>query len=108
MLLNTFYQRPPRKETPIGTQTRPRQADRAEAARTHRIADGDTLAALAARYLGSSERLMEIYEANRDLLSDPDVLPIGVELRIPPPWHASSTAPTSRRPLVPVVRHQPE
>lgn len=52
--------------------------------RTHKIVDGDTLAALAERYLGSSLRAGEIFEANRDVLFDPQLLPIGVELKIPP------------------------
>lgn len=50
---------------------------------THRIADGDTLSGLAERYLGSSQRFAEIFDANRDHLASPDLLPIGVELRIP-------------------------
>jgi nucleoid-associated protein YgaU len=49
----------------------------------HRIVDGDTLAGLAQRYLGSSARFREIYDANRDQLPGPDLLPIGVEVRIP-------------------------
>lgn len=48
----------------------------------HRIVDGDTLSRLAQRYLGSSKRFLEIYEANRDRLQSPDLLPIGLELRI--------------------------
>jgi hypothetical protein len=51
---------------------------------THRIADGDTLRGLAERYLGSADRHAEIYEANRELLSNPDILPIGAKLKIPP------------------------
>jgi hypothetical protein len=50
----------------------------------HRIADGDTLSRLAQRYLGRSDRYLEIYDANRDVLSNPDLLPIGVMLKIPP------------------------
>jgi hypothetical protein len=53
------------------------------AAQVHRIADGDTLSRLAERYLGRSERYLEIYNANRDVLSSPDLLPIGATLRIP-------------------------
>ena len=53
-------------------------------ARTHRIVDGDSLAALAERYLGSASRAGEIFRANRDVLLDPQLLPIGVELKIPP------------------------
>jgi len=52
--------------------------------RTHRVVDGDTLAKLAARYLGSSDRYGEIFAANRPLLSKPDLLPIGAQLVIPP------------------------
>ena len=55
-----------------------------EAARSHKIVDGDTLGALAERYLGSADRAHEIFAANRDVLSDPELLPIGAELKIPP------------------------
>jgi len=54
------------------------------ASRTHKIVDGDTLAALAERFLGSPQRAGDIYEANRAVLFDPQLLPIGVELKIPP------------------------
>lgn len=76
------------------------------ALRIHRIVDGDTLATLAERYLGSADRQREIYEANRDLLSDPSVLPIGVELKIPPrgiPPATKREDAAPARPLVPVV-----
>jgi hypothetical protein len=51
--------------------------------RTHIIVDGDSLAKLAGRYLDDPHRADEIYQLNRDLLSDPELLPIGVELAIP-------------------------
>ncbi|MFO7906253.1 MAG: LysM peptidoglycan-binding domain-containing protein [Planctomycetota bacterium] len=51
--------------------------------RTHTIRDGDTLPLLAQRYLGDPQRGGEIMEANRSVLSDPEVLPIGVEIIIP-------------------------
>jgi nucleoid-associated protein YgaU len=54
-----------------------------ETARTHRIIDGDTLEGLAQRYLGSAARAGELLNANRNVLADPNLLPIGVELRIP-------------------------
>jgi nucleoid-associated protein YgaU len=50
----------------------------------HRISDGDTLALLARHYLGDAGRAEEIFAANRDLLTSPDLLPIGAMLRIPP------------------------
>jgi nucleoid-associated protein YgaU len=60
-----------------------RAAPQAEQPRRHKIVDGDTLAALAERYLGSAARAGELFQANRDVLLDPQLLPIGVELRIP-------------------------
>jgi nucleoid-associated protein YgaU len=56
----------------------------AKEVRTHKIVDGDTLPALAQLYLGSAARAREIFEANRAVLSDPELLPIGTELKIPP------------------------
>lgn len=50
---------------------------------THKIVDGDSLPLLAERYLGSAARAGEIFACNRDVLSDPELLPIGARLRIP-------------------------
>jgi nucleoid-associated protein YgaU len=50
---------------------------------SHKVADGDTLTQLAQHYLGSADRWRELYEFNRDVLADPELLPIGAELRIP-------------------------
>jgi nucleoid-associated protein YgaU len=72
--------------------------------RRHRIADGDTLSGLAVKYLGSADRYREIYEFNRDILSSPELLPIGTELKIPGTASAiSSPAPLNGRPMVPVA-----
>jgi hypothetical protein len=49
----------------------------------HTVADGDTLSKLAARYLGRSDAYQQIYELNREALTNPDLLPIGAVLRIP-------------------------
>jgi nucleoid-associated protein YgaU len=49
----------------------------------HRVIDGDTLEALAQRYLGDAGRAPEIFEANREVLSEPELLPIGAVLKIP-------------------------
>jgi nucleoid-associated protein YgaU len=58
--------------------------------RTHVVVDGDSLERLAGRYLDDSSRGNEIYEANRELLASPDLLPIGVELVIPPNKYRSA------------------
>ena len=51
--------------------------------RTHVVVDGDSLSKLADRYLDDAELGEEIYRLNQDVLKDPALLPIGVELRIP-------------------------
>ena len=53
-------------------------------ARVHQIADGDTLSALAQKYYGDATAGGNIFAANRQVLADPDLLPIGRELQIPP------------------------
>ena len=55
----------------------------AREARTHIVTDGDSLERLASRYLSDPQRSREIYELNREVLSAPDLLPIGAELKIP-------------------------
>ncbi len=79
-----------------------------ERPRAHKIVDGDTLPRLAEKYLGSADRYLEIYEANREILLGPELLPIGVELRIPPrqPIPSASRHTPRKRPLVP-IRHEP-
>lgn len=52
-------------------------------ARTHVVTDGDTLPKLAERYLGAAGRWPELYQANRAVLNDPDLLPIGARLVAP-------------------------
>jgi nucleoid-associated protein YgaU len=52
--------------------------------REHSLVDGDTLQRLAQRYLGDANRWPEIQVANSRLLANPDVLPIGKTIRIPP------------------------
>ena len=69
------------------------QRSRASTSRalSHRISDGDTLSKLAVEYLGSADRYLEIFEYNRDVLTKPDLLPIGKTLKIPPRDRAFQT-----------------
>ncbi len=50
---------------------------------TYRVAPGDTLSKIAKRFYGDARRYYPIIKANRDRLPNPDVLPLGVVLRIP-------------------------
>lgn len=73
---------------PTGTALKPGDGPRdagapATAGRTHVIRAGETLSGLAARYLGSTSRYREIYEANRGVLRSADDLPDGVTIVIP-------------------------
>ncbi|HEY2828424.1 MAG TPA: LysM peptidoglycan-binding domain-containing protein, partial [Pirellulales bacterium] len=75
----------------------------------HIIIDGDTLQSLAQHYLGRADRYWELFQYNRDVLRNPDVLPIGAELRIPsqvaiPPASGAAALPSAPTvPLSPLV-----
>ncbi len=51
--------------------------------RTHTVAKGDTLFGIARRYYNNASRWKDIYEANRNVLSDPNKLYVGRDLVIP-------------------------
>ncbi|WBL32781.1 peptidoglycan-binding protein LysM [Sinirhodobacter sp. HNIBRBA609] len=49
----------------------------------HTVVKGDTLSAIAKKTLGSANRYMEIFEANKPMLTHPDKIYPGQVLRIP-------------------------
>lgn len=49
----------------------------------HTVAKGETLSAIAKKYLGNANAYHSIFEANRPMLSDPDKIYPGQTLRIP-------------------------
>jgi nucleoid-associated protein YgaU len=49
----------------------------------YHIQDGDTLPELARRFYGDPGKWRIIFEANRSLIQDPDLLPIGTEIVLP-------------------------
>jgi nucleoid-associated protein YgaU len=51
--------------------------------RWHVVVAGDTLSALAQKYYGKASLYMKIFEANKDQLSNPDLIKVGQKLRIP-------------------------
>lgn len=61
----------------------PEDANQAPEPVFHEVRKGETLSAIAERYLGKASRHTEIFEANRPMLSDPDRIYPGQKLRIP-------------------------
>jgi nucleoid-associated protein YgaU len=53
------------------------------AAKVHVVEKGDTLGAIAKKYYGKAGAYMKIFEANKDILTDPDKIKPGQKLRIP-------------------------
>ena len=64
----------PPLETPTGTSG---QSD------TYVVVSGDSLSKTAKRYYGDANKWNRIYEANRDLIKDPDLIHPGQRLTIP-------------------------
>ena len=50
---------------------------------THVVQAGDTLSKLAQKYYGDASLYTKIFQANRDVLSDPNKISPGQKLRIP-------------------------
>jgi len=55
----------------------------AAAERFHEVQSGDTLGAISQKYYGKASQYMKIFEANRDILDNPDLIKPGQKLRIP-------------------------
>jgi nucleoid-associated protein YgaU len=50
---------------------------------TYTVQPGDTLSAIAKKFMGNASEYMDIYNANRDQLSDPNMIKPGQVLKIP-------------------------
>ncbi len=68
---------PPSPVDPPSSATPPTQS--------YVVKSGDTLSSLATRFLGDSNRYREIFDANQDVLQDPDRLSADTILQIPLP-----------------------
>ena len=55
----------------------------APASEYYTIESGDTLWAIAAKFLGNGSKYPEIFEANREVIEDPDKIFVGQKIRIP-------------------------
>jgi LysM repeat protein len=58
-------------------------APKTEEGTTYVVQGGDTLSALAQRFYGKASLYPKIFEANRDILSDPNLIKVGQKLKIP-------------------------
>lgn len=54
-----------------------------EKAEVYEIVSGDTLGGIAKRFYGKSSAYMKIFEANKDIISDPNKIYPGQKIRIP-------------------------
>ena len=69
------------------TQTQPHPPTEKQTQVTYTVKSGDTLSKIAREFLGDANAYMEIFNANRDQLSDPNLIKPGQVLKIPQPAH---------------------
>ena len=69
------------------TQTQPQPSTQKQTQVTYTVKSGDTLSKIAREFLGDANAYMEIFNANRDQLSDPNLIKPGQVLKIPQPAH---------------------
>ena len=71
------------KTQKVANVKKEREKNNAPKAKKYTVKAGDTLWSIAAKYLGSGAKYMQIYEANRKILSNPNIIKAGQELIIP-------------------------
>ncbi len=54
-----------------------------EEERVYEVVSGDTLGGIAKKYYGNANAYMKIFEANRDILDNPNLIKVGQKLQIP-------------------------
>ena len=63
--------------------TAPEPTSTSGSARTYVVVKGDTLSGIAKREYGDANKWPTIYEANKDVIKNPDLIYPGQQLRIP-------------------------
>jgi len=61
----------------------PKPEEPEEKVEFYEIVSGDTLGGIAKKFYGSAGKYMKIFEANRDIISDPNKIYPGQKIRIP-------------------------
>lgn len=51
----------------------------------YKVQSGDTLSKVAQRFYGDSTKYRQIFDANKDILKDPNKINVGQELKLPNP-----------------------
>jgi nucleoid-associated protein YgaU len=64
-------------------ESRAASASSASSRRTYKVKSGDTLSRISKEFYGDPNQYMKIFEANRDKLSNPDLIQPGQELVVP-------------------------
>ena len=62
---------------------KPKPEEPKEKVEVYEIVSGDTLGGIAKRYYGKASAYMKIFEANRDIIDDPNKIYPGQKIRIP-------------------------
>jgi nucleoid-associated protein YgaU len=65
------------------TAPAPKPAAPAPAARTYTVVAGDSLSKIAKKLYGDGKKWRKIYEVNRDVIKNPDLIQPGWVLKIP-------------------------
>jgi nucleoid-associated protein YgaU len=65
------------------TEETPGGGDAWSAEQWHEVAKGESLSKIAERYYGDGSLYPKIFEANKDVLKDPNKIRVGQRLRIP-------------------------
>jgi len=74
---------PPPAQEPMAEPETVIEEETAAVEKTYEVVSGDTLGGIAKRFYGNASKYMKIFEANRDILDDPNMIKIGQKLRIP-------------------------
>ena len=65
------------------SSTSPSTEGKSDAARSYVVKSGDSLSKIAKQVYGNTDDWRRIYDANRDIIQDPDLIHPGQTLRLP-------------------------